>query len=589
MTILWITVGVVLGLWAGWKLYLGTLASMYVESLRTHEVHTLTTTDLWKLRLARYRKGRTEGEPVLLVHGVCVNHHNFTVPEGVSLVDYLMEKGYDCWAIDLRGTSSSEAPFEHHRNEIRADDFIRYDLPEAIAFIRNATGYSQVHWVGHSLGGMLLYAYVVEHGDTDIASGITLGAPPGFPPQKKKIPKSWLYLVRHCPVLCGNLIRALVPVFFTVKFNSALFPTNVHNLHSKLNAAHVYVLLENPIPKVQTELARWDTSHTWLMCNGEVDVGEQLATLRFPLLAIFGAQDPLIPLWFAHNFFEKLPHDDKKMIVMGPGQGCAEDYSHCDLAFGKNGNKEVYTPVVQWLRSHGDIGITRVVGDEHDDQYIPPLHEGQRAGILSGRSYQHLTTSKAPESVSIQERDADSVLAGLERRARTASNKDEVVPDKSPGISKAAADVGALANTIVALESSALKNRRQVVRKVPKQGNRAPKKGTKVTAKKKIGIKPKAVKKKLVVEKVKITSKKKAAVKAKASPKDKVETKGTLSAEPRAATTETSAYKGPAIPKGVKRKSVVAKKKMDSRVKAGTGSRKKLAVARPPGVKLKNW
>ena len=560
MVVLWIIAGVVAGLLVGWKLYLWALASMYVESMRTHEVHTLTTTDLWKLRLARYRKGRTEGEPVFLVHGACLNHHNFTVPEGVSLVDYLVEKGYDCWAIDLRGTRSSSVPFEHHRNEITVDDFLRYDLPEAIAYIQNATGYSQVHWLGHSLGGMLLYAYVLEHGDGCIASGITLGAPPGFPPQKRKLSKCVLYLVRHHPKFCGNFVRALLPVYFGLNFSSSLFPTNVQNLHPKLNAAHVYVMLEDPIPKVQTELARWFSSHTWSMRNGEVDVDEFLTTMRLALLVIFGAQDPLIPLWHAHNFYEKLPHEDKKMIVLGMGHGCAADFGHCDLAFGKNGNKEVYAPVVRWLRAHGNIAIMRAADDDDDDHYFAPLQERQRAGILSGRSYEHLMASKVPEGVSIKEGNADSVLASLETRAQAASDRE--VPESSPGISRAAAEVGALANTIVALKSSTLKSRRKVGGKVPVKGKRSPKKGIRASVRKRDATKPKASKKKKV-KKIKVSPKKKAVARAKVSTEKKVKKRETVSPKPRAVTGETPAYKGPAIPKGVRRKASasVAKKK----------------------------
>jgi hypothetical protein len=72
--------------------YLGLLATLFPEKLRTREVGTVVTPDLWQLRICRFRRGRTEGEPVLLVHGMCANHHNFTEPEGACLVDYLVER-----------------------------------------------------------------------------------------------------------------------------------------------------------------------------------------------------------------------------------------------------------------------------------------------------------------------------------------------------------------------------------------------------------------------------------------------------------------------------------------------------------------
>ena len=108
-------------------IYGRVLALTFPEKLSTDEVYKLTTDDLWKLRVCRYRKGRTNGQPVLLVHGANVNQHTFTTPKGGNLVEFLVERGFDCWTVDLRGCRSSEAPFERHRNQITTDD------PEGLA------------------------------------------------------------------------------------------------------------------------------------------------------------------------------------------------------------------------------------------------------------------------------------------------------------------------------------------------------------------------------------------------------------------------------------------------------------------------
>src|SRR5688572_24201457 len=105
-------------------LYWTWLQSLYPEKLSTDEVFTVTTSDLWKLRVCRYRRGRSLGEPILLVHGSGANHHNFTCPEGGSLIDYLVEKGYDCWAVDLRGCRSSQPPFGFHWTQAAMDDML---------------------------------------------------------------------------------------------------------------------------------------------------------------------------------------------------------------------------------------------------------------------------------------------------------------------------------------------------------------------------------------------------------------------------------------------------------------------------------
>ena len=110
------------------------------------------TPDLWRVRLCRYRPRKGEGEPVFLCHSLLANQFNFTLPRGASLVDVLAESGYDCWVIDLRGARSSIPPFGRKRSQPTLDDYLLRDIPSALDFICRATGYRQVHWVGHSMG-----------------------------------------------------------------------------------------------------------------------------------------------------------------------------------------------------------------------------------------------------------------------------------------------------------------------------------------------------------------------------------------------------------------------------------------------------
>lgn len=71
---------------------------------RASEVHDVHTDDGWIIRLYRYKPdSEYGGEPVLMCHGAFANHHNFDIPEGNSLADYLCAAGYDCWLMDYRG------------------------------------------------------------------------------------------------------------------------------------------------------------------------------------------------------------------------------------------------------------------------------------------------------------------------------------------------------------------------------------------------------------------------------------------------------------------------------------------------------
>ena len=80
---------------------------------------------------------------------------------------------------DAPPPTSASAPAENV-NDPTVDDYVLLDIPAALDYIRKTTGFSQVHWVGHSMGGMLLYAYDALFDGGAVASGITLGSPIGF-------------------------------------------------------------------------------------------------------------------------------------------------------------------------------------------------------------------------------------------------------------------------------------------------------------------------------------------------------------------------------------------------------------------------
>jgi len=372
-------------------MYKSTLEDIYAEKINTDEAYLVTTQSIWKIRVCRFRKGRTNGPPVLLVHGANVNQHTFTSPRGCSLVDLLVDRGFDCWTVDLRGCRSSIAPFERHRNQITIDDYLNDDLPTIIRFIKQETGYAKVHYCGQSLGGRLLYGYVLKYGADDIASGVTLGAPLGF--DGVKVRRSMLLLKLIClyPPLVGDIARTMIPIVRAFRVPFGLFPMNMQNLAKGLDSSYFYNMLEDPLPGVLKQLCTWINTPGWKMDGGALDVEEGLKTLDFPLFAIYGPQDPFVPVEKAKDFFDALPSADKRMLICAKEQGCKHDYSHCDLAFGEEGTREVFGPIARWFETHPiserlPLETTKIASD-----YQTPLDAEQRAGILSGESFAHLS------------------------------------------------------------------------------------------------------------------------------------------------------------------------------------------------------
>jgi polyhydroxyalkanoate synthase len=329
-----------------------TLAALYPEKIRTAEVDHITTPDLWKLRMCRYRKANSSGEPVLLVHGLNANQNNFTAPADGCLVDYLSGRGYDCWTLDLRGTRSSESPAGYGRDTVTIEDYVLRDLPAAIDHIRKATGHGKVHYVGHSLGGLLLYAYAQAHGVDKIASGTTLGAPTQFTTVRSMLPEPLVQLVKRLPWLGGEMLRCALPLAKLTGKGISVFPINLDNLPEGMGLGDFYPIIDDPAPLVHAQIFAWADRGEITLREDSLNLSRGFDDMKFPLLAVYAPRDPFVSLVSAEAFFKGIHHADKKMIVCSVENGCAADYGHCDLAFGREGGRDVFEPVMQWMKAH---------------------------------------------------------------------------------------------------------------------------------------------------------------------------------------------------------------------------------------------
>jgi polyhydroxyalkanoate synthase len=341
-----------LGLFILFYGYFLLLLLRYPDPVHADEVHTIPTEDVWQIRLYRRRPRGGKGEPILFCHSLSSNHLNFEIPRGESIVDVLSEAGYDCWTFDTRACRSAIPPRGTRKLSATLDDVLLKDLPAAVAFIKEKSGFDRVHWVGHSLGGMLLYAYVLKFGPDDIASAVTFGAPPGF--KHTRLPSRTL-LTTVAPFTYGLMsffFRGLIPVATVIHPKSDLIPINWDNAHPKLTNAELFYAVEMPMPRIGGELSGWASKGVWRMCADSLDVQERLPELDVPLFAVFGGADPLIPQEAAESFFTSLRTKDKKLAVLSKHNGYSANYSHIELVFALNGREEVFDPVLAWIQAH---------------------------------------------------------------------------------------------------------------------------------------------------------------------------------------------------------------------------------------------
>lgn len=296
------------------------------------------------------------GPPVLLVHGLALNHRNNDVREDLSLARHLSRVGRDAWLLTLRVGRDDLGWSEERRASY--ERMARFDVPLAVDEVLRRTGAPALDYVGFSMGGMLLYAaggrFIPQE---KLRKVVIIGSPASIQP----------------PLALLSVAARLIPHWFVptlrlrlasrmLAFASEWIATPIH--HWIYNPANVerglapFVMVNgfvNIPAKLASELVRWAAQGGDVRFGGE-PVTTTLAAMDRPALFIAGAADRIAPPASVALAYEAWGGRDKSMRIVGVKSGASVDYGHGDLAIGRFACDDVFEPVAAFLRQ----------GDEKD-------------------------------------------------------------------------------------------------------------------------------------------------------------------------------------------------------------------------------
>lgn len=148
------------------------------------ERHPVETEDGWLLTLHRYLPADDAVRhpvPLVLAHGINMNRTAFELSRRGSLARALAARGHDVFVAEYRGEPSARPPLRGERANQRwaydLMDHVKYDLPAIIDAAARLGRSDRVSWVGHSMGGILLYLYVSLYGSSKLHRVATFGSP----------------------------------------------------------------------------------------------------------------------------------------------------------------------------------------------------------------------------------------------------------------------------------------------------------------------------------------------------------------------------------------------------------------------------
>lgn len=321
------------------------------------ETHRARTSDGWELALVRYRPpGPPRGLPVLLCHGISANDRNMDLDDRISMARWFAAHGREAWTLSLRGTGRSDRPDPARgRGPIDFDAYWRRDLPAAVAHVRQATGAPAVDFVGHSMGGMIAYAYLSQGGQ-GIHAAATLGSPTRLD-WGTGLERPLIELAPRVTSARGTLPSALgaslaAPLQGWVPQNALqrLFyqpGTSTPEAWQRLLAYGTADIAGGTALQLLPLLQRG----RFTSADGALDFRADMARITTPVLVVAARLDRLALAPAVRDGYRALG-GPREWLMITAANGTRGEYGHMDLVIGERAGDEVWSKVLDFFLRH---------------------------------------------------------------------------------------------------------------------------------------------------------------------------------------------------------------------------------------------
>lgn len=355
----------------------------------TVEPHTFVSEPGVSLELFRYLPAdRKHSTIVLMTHGFGVDYREFDLKAPIQLARFLAARGFEVWCTNFRGTGhgTPTSLTDLRRWRFSFDDMVHTDLAATIPYVLAKSGASRFLWLGHSLGGAAIEAYLSTHPDAPCA-GAVMVAPavcvkyPGWrrDPKRRKL-LAWATSFRRMlppslPYPQGPGARLLDSLVLGPLGANALNRSFGYLVWAPENtdADLTHYALGNLVTGTNTtvlmQLMQWEgfldtftygSSPHERLCEssayrkraGFQSYTSLLPQFKVPQLWLTGPVDYLVPNGMAARAFALSGAADKTLLDASRVNGFAVDYGHGDLIVGLRAPKEIYPRIADWLAEH---------------------------------------------------------------------------------------------------------------------------------------------------------------------------------------------------------------------------------------------
>lgn len=342
-------------------LYLGVVGLWLRSKSGADRVHEVKTASGHTALLHEYsvKPPKTRVGVVWCAPGIYSNASIFDVDAKHSLARYLVGAGFDVFCMDLSVANRRHhfAFFKRWFSDYRRTyaDFALEEYPAAAKRICELTGVQKMGFIGHSMGGMLYYAYAgTDDGRSKLNAAVTIGSMGTLGTVHPAL--SWLAWGVQAPLVTFPTMPARQAAqYFLAPYSSLLGLFAGHfivtkNVDYATAGRHFFNNVNNHPNRLLGSFAAIMRSQSSVDLEYK-DRPSGLASITTPTMVVAGSRDNIARRDYVRYAFDKITAP-KKWRLMGTESGDKHEHGHNDMVFSDAAQAELWPEIVEWLREH---------------------------------------------------------------------------------------------------------------------------------------------------------------------------------------------------------------------------------------------
>ena len=285
--------------------------------------------------------------PLLFVMATTNRGYLFDLTPGMSLVEFLLRKGYDVFVLDW-------APPKADERHLKFEDYVLDFIPDCIRRVQAESGEEDVTLVGYCFGGVLSLMYAALHPEGPMKNLVCFTTPIDF--KKMGLFQNWsderYFDVDKLVDGIGNVPPEMILTSFEMLRPASRAVGQIQLWENIWNDEYVksYRMFDrwatDTLPlageyfRQTTKELMWKNS----LYTGELTVGGRridLGTIKAPVLHAVAQHDHIVPYEAAKHLIPMIGSQDKEEVVLKGG--------HVSVVAGANAAKRLWPKLDAWL------------------------------------------------------------------------------------------------------------------------------------------------------------------------------------------------------------------------------------------------